>query len=77
MPPQLSPAFSFPVAEREPGQSTGQKRHFLKKREEQAWEARASTEHHPQDVVLPGDLLPTCHAGGGRLVRAGSDKQRP
>lgn len=71
----------FPVPVLGPGESTGQKRHVLpKKREGQAQEAGACTEHHPRDGVFLGDLLPTCRSGGGgggRLVRAGSDAQRP
>lgn len=78
MAPLLSPTFSFPVPMLASGESTGQKRYVLpRKREGQAQEAGACTEHHPRDVVFLGDLLPTCHAGGGRLVRAGSNEQCP
>lgn len=53
----------FPVPAPGPGQSAGQKRHVLpRKREGQAREAGACTEHHPRDGVFPGDLLPTCRA---------------
>lgn len=61
-PPRLSTTFAS-LAHPVPGsgESTGQKTHVLpKKREGQAQEAGACTEHHPREGVFPGDLLPTC-----------------
>lgn len=61
-PPRLSTTFAS-LAHPVPGsgESAGQKTHVLpKKREGQAQEAGACTEHHPREGVFPGDLLPTC-----------------
>lgn len=62
--PSVLPNLHFPCPHAGVSKSIGQKRHNLpKKREGQAQEAGACTEHHPRDGVFLGDLLPTCHGG--------------
>lgn len=68
----------FPVLMLVPGVSTGRKRHLLlKKRERQAQEAGACTEHHPQVGCFQETGSPPATAGGGRLVGDRSNEPRP